>query len=201
MNCSLDELQSTCINRALTVAVQSKHYVNVHQLLLKGVTYDDIDKVLPFVEDKAEYVNMVLVKGVVGSDQELVSILCESCQQPDGPLSPAELRKLACNLPLKISLRQKDITVVQSLITGDDGTVANWSNLQLLHEDMQLLSTIAGAQDIKILLLTKNQLTSLPLSIANFQQVRNRIAIMYQDYDVTSMVIIIVQNRINCMHC
>ena len=171
LKCSLNELKPSCLNHALLLAVQNTNYLNVHQLLLKGVTDLGIDNALPFVEDKTEHANMVLVKGVMTNDQGLVTALYESCQAPDAHLSLSELRKLACNLPLKISLARKDISVVQNLITGDDGTVANWSDLQISEQNFQLLSSISGVQSITALLLDKNKLTSLPLSITNFQQV------------------------------
>ena len=168
---SHNELHPTCISRALVLAVQNKQYLNMHQLLLNGATELDIDKALAFAEDKVEYANLVLVKGVVANSTEPLIALWKSCQDSGTPLAPAELWRLPSKLPLKISLRRKDISVIQAYITGDDGTVANWSDLQLSEQDMQLLTAIAGVQNIKTLLLNKNQLEGLPLTIANFQQV------------------------------
>ena len=119
---------------------------------------------------------MVLVKGVMTNNQGLVTALCESCRTPGAPLSLSELRKLACNLPLRISLGRRNLSVIQNLITGDDGTVANWSDLQISEPDLQLLTCISGIQSITTLLLNMNRLMSLPLSIANFQQVGEKTA-------------------------
>ena len=178
-----ESLDSTCLQKALMVAVENNSAVNVGKIIIKGRESLDIKAALTYATEMKSHVvraMLLLVQAAYDDDVNLVAILYgTSVPNNSNPLtrdpdlreiqSAIQEKQVATAVPIAVARRERRVAVREELLLRTDtnraeGTVL-WHDLQLIELEVSWLKRIHWVRKLQ---LARNGFKTLPPQIGSY---------------------------------